>query len=264
MSEMRVLDISGEVERAERWRRLPPEMVHIPGGSFWMGSAQREEGGWSAERPQHRVRVSGFEMMTTAVSQWQYWRLMGVNPSHSSKEADWESRPVETVSWYEALRFSNAMSEREGLEPVYREVHQDKWSRVKGARGYRLPTEAEWEYACRAGTQTRWSFGDDEKRLSEHAWFDGNSGNQSHPVGSKKANSWGLYDMHGGVWEWCWDAWQDPLPSRAQINPEHLSGSLRVVRGGSWGFYAGLTRAGCRRGITPSSRWGSGGLRLVR
>src|SRR5207302_1335063 len=112
-----------------------------------------------------------------------------------------DNLPVETISWYEAIAFCNKLSEREGLKPYYRSDEGVQ----SGGDGYRLPTEAEWEYACRAGSTTRYSFGDDAARLGKYAWYVANSTNKTRPAGQTRPNTWGLYDMHGNVWEWCWD-----------------------------------------------------------
>jgi len=129
---------------------------------------------------------------------------------------------------------------------------------------YRLPTEAEWEYACRAGTTTKYSFGDSKSELGGYAWYDENSGGRTHPVGEKKPNGWGLYDMHGNVWEWCQD-WHDDYPSGSATDPTGAaSGSLRVIRGGSWFYYSDYCRSASRDRLTPDFRSDFLGFRVLR
>ena len=130
-------------------------------------------------------------------------------------------------------------------------------------RVYRLPTEADWEYACRAGSKTAYSFGESSKSLGDYAWFDGNRNNQTHPVGEKKANAWGLYDMHGNVWEWCSD-WYGEYPKGAVSDPRGpKEGSRRVVRGGGWCYEAADCRSADRRGSYPFNRSHDLGFRLA-
>ncbi|MBI4570177.1 MAG: formylglycine-generating enzyme family protein, partial [Planctomycetes bacterium] len=157
-------------------------LVLRPAGTFLMGSPADETGRWTCEGPQHRVNVSAFLMGKYEVTQHQWQAVMGSNPSEFTNAG--LDAPVETVSWDDCQKFC----EKAGL---------------------RLPSEAEWEYACRAGTTTRYSFGDAESALAEYAWHDANSGGTTHPVGQKKPNGWGLYDMHGNVWEWCEDWYHD-------------------------------------------------------
>lgn len=197
-------------------RASPPEpqdplWASIPGGSFLMDSDEYDD-----ERPIHTVRISPFQLMRTPVTRQQYPALMGSGPSWPKGAADeW---PVNQVSWLDAVAFCNRWSEQEGLRPCYRiEGKQVDWDGEE-AEGYRLPTEAEWEYACRAGSATRWCFGDDEAELPEYAWFDKNAGGEPRPVATRKPNAWGLHDMHGNVWEWCWD-WYGGYQAVEQDDP---------------------------------------------
>lgn len=177
------------------------ELVEIPAGVFLMGS---DEG--DSEKPIHEVRISAFKCMKFPVTRRIYRDVMGNDPGRPEGKAD--DRPVNRVSWYDAIDFCNRLSEREGLAPAYRRDGNDvSWDTA--ANGYRLLTEAEWEYACRAGTRTRYSFGDDEGELSEYAWYGKNSGYRTHPVGTRQPNPWGLYDMHGNVYEWVQDCRHD-------------------------------------------------------
>ena len=188
-------------------------LVTIPDGTCMMGSRESEQEGYGFERPRHAVKITRpFRMGATEVNQSQYRRIMGENPS----EVKDLGRPVEQVSWMDAVRFCHRLSSLPAEQAA--------------GNVYRLPTEAEWEYACRAGTTTQYSFGDDASRLTEYAWFNGHAG----PSGKKKPNPWGLYDMHGNQAEWCQD-WYGEYSNRAVTDPTGPdSGVHRVVRGGSW------------------------------
>jgi len=222
------------------------ESVLIPAGSFEMGSRQgREE-----EKPAHRVWIDSFLMDRHEVTQSEYEKLGKIeafpNPSHF-KGAD---LPVEQVTWPQAARFCNARSRLEGLKPCYNE---DTGVCDFEANGYRLPTEAEWEYACRAATGSDYSFGGEPRQLGDFAWFAGNSGQKTHRVGQKKPNPWGLFDMHGNVAEWCQDVY-DPGYYRASAdkNPCGPSeGNEYVLRGGSWKSPADALRSAQRLGENP-------------
>ena len=226
------------------------ESVLLPPGSFMMGA---KEGDFDDEddeddaQPRHEVELSsGFWMMSTPVTQDLYESLMNNNPS----EFKGGRRPVEYVSWFDAVQCANALSRKQGLKEVYtidgEDVEAD-WS----ANGWRLPTEAEWEYAARAGTDFKYS---GSNNLDEVGWHSGNSGGQTHPVGEKKPNGWGLYDMSGNVEEWCWD-WYGDYPSSKQTDPKGpKTGSNRVCRGGSWDVVARGARVSIRLYCDPSDR----------
>jgi formylglycine-generating enzyme required for sulfatase activity len=162
------------------------------------------------------------------------------------KDGDTRKHPVESVSWETAVAFCNRLSEKHGLEPYYRV--EKRAVTVRGGNGYRLPTEAEWEYACRAGSTTRWSSGEDVRALDSHAWHAGNSNGRTHPVGAKAANAWGLHDMHGNVPEWCWDRYDAAYYHKSPvIDPAGSgSGTTRVYRGGGWNAAAERTRSAAR------------------
>lgn len=219
------------------------EFVLVPAGEFYMGFLQEEKGRPDSESPAHRVTIKNpFYMGKSPVTQKQWKNIMGNNPSHF-KGGD---RPVEMVSWKEAQKFVK------------------KLNAIENTDKYRLPSEAEWEYACKAGTQTRYFFGGDESKLKECAWYAENSGRKTHPIGQKKPNSWGLYDMHGNVWEWVQDKWHDnSTPSNGSIW-EDGDGSFRVSRGGSWYCDPDSCRSAARFSRAPESRFANLGFRLVR
>ena len=215
---------------------------------------------FDAEQPQHRVRISKpFYLGIHEVTQDQYRVVMGDNPSQFKGSGD---LPVDQVSWLDAVTFCNKLSEMENQTPFYR-IDGVNVTIVKG-NGYRLPSEAEWEFACRAGSATLYPFGDDADKLGEYAWYDGNSGSKTHPVGQKKPNGWGFCDMLGNVMEWCGDwygEWYYDASPPGSDPPGPPSASDRVVRGGGWssngsGCRPARSAAGSVRGSgTPS--WGS-------
>jgi acetoin utilization deacetylase AcuC-like enzyme/formylglycine-generating enzyme required for sulfatase activity len=200
------------------------EMVRIPGGDFEMGSAR----GRDVEQPVHKVHVDEFLMDRTEVTQEQYEKFKLPNPSRFKGP----TLPVEMITWTKAALYCNLRSKAEGFEPCYNEETAEC---DFAKNGYRLPTEAEWEYACRAGTKADCSFGD-LRRAGEYAWFADNSQKKTHPVGQKKPNPWGLYDMHGNVAEWCNDMFgKDYYKTSISLNPRGPSdGEMYVLRGGSW------------------------------
>jgi formylglycine-generating enzyme required for sulfatase activity len=198
------------------------EFVYIPGGSFMMGSPNTEE-----EGPQHQVTLQPFYMMNTEVTHAQWKAVMNSNPS--SFKGD--SLPVETVSWNDCQEFIRELNK---MDP---------------GKGYRLPSEAEREYACRAGTYTRFYSGNSESDLDRVGWYSGNSGSKMHPVGTKEPNAWGLYDMHGNVFEWCQDWYHGNYFGAPSFGSawESGGGQYRVLRGGSW-------ISGCVKGCPSASR----------
>jgi len=218
------------------------EMVLIPAGSFQMGSRDGE----ADETPPHGVALDAFWIDRTEVTQAQYGKLVLGNPAHFKAEG----RPVEQVSWAEAALYCNLRSRAEGLEPCYDE-ETAKCDFQAG--GYRLPTEAEWEYACRAGSTTPYAFGADGSALGRHAWFADNAGKKTQPVARKPANAWGLYDMHGNVAEWCNDVYAADYyahsPARNPPGPD--DGEKYVLRGGAWNSQAAGCRCATRVGENP-------------
>jgi formylglycine-generating enzyme required for sulfatase activity len=182
----------------------------------------------------HQVTLTQpFYMGVHEVTQAQYEQVMGTNPSRFA----YGNNPVEQVSWNDAVSFCRRLSA----------LPKEK----AAGRVYRLPTEAEWEYACRAGAATEYSFGDDETQLSQYGWFHSNSDGRTHPIGQKRTNGWGLHDMHGNVWEWCSD-WYGEYPSGTMTDPRGPhSGSRRVRRGGCWNGPAGGCRSADRYYCAP-------------
>ena len=214
---------------------LAMKLVLIPAGEFAMGSPNSDKDGRDNEKPQHRVRITRpFYLGATEVTQGRYRAVTGANPSSSQGSDD---LPVEQVSWLDAVNYCNALSRKEGLPEFYRidkgKVEVPDWT----GPGYRLPTEAEWEYACRAGSTTRYCYGDDAERLGEYAWYVGNAEGTTHPVGGKRPNVFGLHDMYGNVWEWCWDSFDAKYfgqsPAADPLGPSQTAD--RVTRGGGWG-----------------------------
>lgn len=273
------------------------KLVLIPKGTFQMGSPIEEDGadndeeqlvspiedeGADNDEEQHQVTISkDYYLGVTEVTQGQYEKVMGTNPSYFQKrvirKSDSSMYPVEQVSWEDAVEFCKRLSD----------FPEEK----KAGRVYRLPTEAEWEYACRAGSKTAYGFGASSKSLGNYAWFENNSGIKeldsdallakmknntgeysdtllsagcaTHPVGEKKPNAWGLYDMHGNVWEWCSD-WYGDYPKSAVNDPTGAKeGSNRVRRGGSWYSEAAYCRSALRYRFYPSSRINDIGFRVA-
>jgi formylglycine-generating enzyme required for sulfatase activity len=253
---------SGEPVAVAAARPALVDLVPISGGTFRMGSPESEEGRYPSEGPVHEVRLAPFDCMRFPVTRRLYRQIVGTDPGQPKWAAG--KRPVNYVSWLDAVAFCNLLSEREGLTSCYQIDKNDVVTWQRAANGYRLPTEAEWEYACRAGSSTRWSFGDDEASLVEHAWFDGNSADQPQPVGRKKPNAWGLHDMHGNVLEWCWD-WFRPYSEAATTDPDGPpKEEVRVLRGGSFVASARDLRSAVRRGYWLGHHYWFVGFRCAR
>ena len=242
-------------------------MVRINSGTFLMGSPNTESRRFSNEN-QRQVSLSPFYMGRYEVTQAEFQDIMGINPSHFQGP----NLPVENVSWFDAIEFCNRLSIREGLRPAYTiDGTQVSWDR--NANGYRLPTEAEWEFSSRAGTTTPFSTGADI--TSDEANFNGNHPyivdnppgvyrGTTVPVGSFAPNAFGLYDMHGNVGEWCWD-WNVVYSAREETNPSGpATGFYRVFRGGSWNHPADFLRSARRGGNLPNTRVFFLGFRLAR
>jgi len=218
--------------------------VLIPAGTFLMGQGQGEAGD-EDELPQHQVTLTQpFYLQTTPVTQGQWVEVMGENPAFFHEGG--ENCPVENVSWEEAQEFISRLNHLEKTDD------------------YRLPTEGEWEYACRAGSRGPYCFGNDEDDLQKFAWYEANSGESTHPVDRLRPNAWGLYDMHGNVFEWCQD-WFGPYPSGPVTDPTGpAEGELRVLRGGSWHSPAEELRCAYRHRLTPGYRYQHEGFRVAR
>jgi formylglycine-generating enzyme required for sulfatase activity len=218
------------------------EMVLLPAGTFAMGC----RGCGDNASDVHTVSVDSFLMDRYEVTQAEYQRQGLPNPSHF-KGPD---LPVEQVNWPLAATYCNARSRADGFKPCYNEA--DGACDFE-ADGYRLPTEAEWEYACRAGSTTDYSFGNDLRQLGKYAWFADNAERKTHPVGRKEPNRWGLYDMHGNVAEWCNDVYDvNYYRASPAANPRGpADGRLYVLRGGSWKLSAESLRSGSRQGEVP-------------
>ena len=217
------------------------KFVLIPAGTFMMGSPE-DEVGRDDDETLHQVTISKpFYLQTTQVTQRQWEMVMGNNPSCFTGE----NRPVQCVSWDDVQEFISELN-------------------TKSDKNYRLPTEAEWEYACRAGSNGRYCFGDNETLLGEYAWYYNNSIHETHPVGLKKPNAWGLYDMHGNVEEWCSDWYGEKYYSESpRDNPLGPgSSSYRLLRGGSWFYSAQESRAAFRDGDNPDERGNGFGFRV--
>jgi formylglycine-generating enzyme required for sulfatase activity len=273
------------------------KLALIPAGKFQMGAADGEDESKSDEKPQHRVRITKpFYLGMYEVTQGEFERVIGRNPSWFSargehKESvsgqDTSRFPVEGICWYDAVDFCNKLSESENRPPCYRMTNVARNGdgsikvvyasypnvAVAGGTGYRLPTEAEWEYACRAGTTTPFHFGtalngSEANGDCNNPYSTTEKGeylDQTTTVGSYNPNAFGLYDMHGNVWEWCWDLYDKKYygksPEADPIGPS--SGSDRVYRGGSWNTYA-LFRAALRDRNSPAHRYDTLGFRVAR
>ncbi len=267
-----------------------PALVYIPGtGSqgFLMGSPEGEHGR-DQDEDQHRVVLSPFLLTATEVTQGQFAALTGQRPSYFGGS---DALPAERVSWYDALAFANRLSAREQLTRCY-ELSNPKGQAFRGlsegnpgaignytvdaspvldrfgrwrCTGYRLPTESEWEWAARGGTTTRYWHGDAESDLAAAGWYADNSKGKTHEVAQKPRNPFGLYDVHGNVWEWCYDGYDPTYPTTKQGDPlGPRNGAIRVLRGGSWFLGASRARSADRSWWHGQVRFRLAGFRLAR
>jgi len=254
------------------------EIVFIEGGTYTMGSPENEnERG--VDENQHKVTISSFWMSRFEVTQKEYSEVTGTNPSSFSGD----NLPVEQISWYDAVEYCNKLSEKHGLKPFYK-IDKNKKDpnnrdsgdtlkytvKILGGDGFRLPTEAEWEYACRGGTTTAFHYGDSlaSTMANFHGGYpynadSGVSREKTTPVGYFKPNAYGLYDMHGNVYEWCWD-WHGAYGEAVSDPMGPISGDGRIVRGGSWYIWGRSLRSAYRLKYKPSLRENIIGMRVVR
>lgn len=230
------------------------KMIFIHGGTFQMGSNTVND-----EKPIHSVTVNSFYMGKYPVTNKKY-KLF--KPEHKGKWSE-PDYPVETLNWYDMIKYCNWLSDKEGLDMCYSESESNIKMDIS-KNGYRLPTEAEWEYACRAGTTTDYYWGDIIN--GDYCWYYDNSNNTIHSVGQKKPNEFGLYDMSGNVWEWCWDWYgHDYYKVSPSDNPAGpAEGLVRVVRGGGLDYYSATCRSACRHTYGPDGTDYRTGFRPVR
>ena len=254
--------------------KIGMKLRRIPPGKFYMGSHDSDEYIRNNERPQHRVTLTySFLVGDSPVTQKYFQQIMEFNPSISNDDP---RCPVDNVTWFTALEFCNKLSDEDGLTPYYEITNPKRRSSgtiesadvtVLGGEGYRLLTEAEWEYACRAGSITPWCCGDLVVEVTHYAWYFDNSPSGTQPVGTKKPNAWGLYDMPGNVMEWCFD-WYGELfyqqcgEADDPTGPE--TGISRTIRGGSWQFGPEAARSACRNSSNPETSSNMIGFRVAR
>ena len=244
------------------------DFISIPAGSFTMGSPEKEKDRYGNENQVPVTITQAFELGKTVVTQQQWIEVMETTPWKAEDEDEDEAEdededededpptpegdnyPAVSISWDDATEFCAKLTALE-----------HKSGKLPANQTYRLPTEAEWEYACRAGTTTAYSFGDAESKLGDYAWYDDNSGDEPHEVATKKPNPWGLFDMHGNAWEWCED-WHEGSLSGGNDPKGPSAGSYRVIRGGNWYYNASGCRSANRDCDGPSYR--GRGFRIVR
>ena len=263
---MFIISCSDDSNSVQADKTVKGNLVLIPAGPFSLGNTGSYEGEYDEKPPVTIIISKPFYISKYEITQQQYKAVMGNNPS----EFKGDDLPVEQVSWYDALNFCNALSQSEGLTPCYT-INGTKVTSDFEANGYRLPTEAEWEYAAKAGTKTDFYSGKltysgnspIDPNLDKIAWYSANSSNATHPVGQKAPNAFGLYDMSGNVWEWCWDRYAEYPSKETKDYQGPEIGTYRVYRGGGWRNLAWYCRSTNRDRNYLDDKNNSLGFRVV-
>ena len=263
---MFIISCSDDSNSVQADKTVKGNLVLIPAGPFSLGNTGSYEGEYDEKPPVTIIISKPFYISKYEITQQQYKAVMGNNPS----EFKGDNLPVEQVSWYDALNFCNALSQSEGLTPCYT-INGTKVTSDFEANGYRLPTEAEWEYAAKAGTKTDFYSGKltysgnspIDPNLDKIAWYSANSSNTTHPVGQKTPNAFGLYDMSGNVWEWCWDRYAEYPSKETKDYQGPEIGTYRVYRGGGWRNLAWYCRSTNRDRNYLDDKNNSLGFRVV-
>ena len=264
---MFIISCSDDSNSVQADKTVKSTLVLIPAGPFSLGNTGSYEGEYDEKPPVTIIISKPFYISKYEITQQQYKAVMGNNPS----EFKGDNLPVEQVSWYDALNFCNALSQSEGLTPCYT-INGTKVTSDFEANGYRLPTEAEWEYAAKAGTKTDFYSGKltysgnspIDPNLDKIAWYSANSSNATHPVGQKAPNAFGLYDMSGNVWEWCWDRYAEYPSKETKDYQGPEIGTYRVYRGGGWRNLAWYCRSTNRDRNYLDDKNNSLGFRVVK
>ena len=263
---MFIISCSDDSNSVQADKTVKGNLVLIPAGLFSLGNTGSYEGEYDEKPPVTIIISKPFYISKYEITQQQYKAVMGNNPS----EFKGDDLPVEQVSWYDALNFCNALSQSEGLTPCYT-INGTKVTSDFEANAYRLPTEAEWEYAAKAGTKTDFYSGKltysgnspIDPNLDKIAWYSANSSNATHPVGQKAPNAFGLYDMSGNVWEWCWDRYAEYPSKETKDYQGPEIGTYRVYRGGGWRNLAWYCRSTNRDRNYLDDKNNSLGFRVV-
>ena len=263
---MFIISCSDDSNSVQADKTVKGNLVLIPAGPFSLGNTGSYEGEYDEKPPVTIIISKPFYISKYEITQQQYKAVMGNNPS----EFKGDNLPVEQVSWYDALNFCNRLSQSEGLTPCYT-INGTKVTCDFEANGYRLPTEAEWEYVAKAGTKTDFYSGKltysgnspIDPNLDKIAWYSANSSNATHPVGQKTPNAFGLYDMSGNVWEWCWDRYAEYPSKETKDYQGPEIGTYRVYRGGGWRNLAWYCRSTNRDRNYLDDKNNSLGFRVV-